>query len=625
MLASGSGATTPGSSFGPAVIRGVQMPVQPPIPRRRKQRFSRSRTGCLTCRQRRVRCDEAHPVCEKCASLDRVCVWADGIVAASPAPGSLWMTEASLCDETGSGSDGGTDEALAGVDGSASPRSTSRPPAKKPRAMTGSSSRGQTAIALTRRSSASTRARAASLLPLVQAVSAPTSLTMGTSAIALRRARAQPQLPTFSFALPSVTPSTTMEPFMQAFPSPSARRLFHHYLTSTSTIVIAMGQRDDWSQNPFLAVSLPLISLNTESPARAALRLSLLSAAAAHIHHLRLSGPGAGAVAAAELAHDDMLAETRRAKRQATGKMLLSLSKEGDAELDAVLAACVIIMTRDVLSADAGWRDNLDFAIGLIHKRGGPAAMLARDPANYTRRFILEQLTTHDVFGSFTTGQEPNLLGAWAPWWFECEQASTTSAQWESCERQFGVSRGMIDVVARCRIVCWKKTRLGPDYAGDAELEAVADLLDQEAWGLIDELRIWAISQQDSPRKARIQFGDHIYRHAMTIYLLGDVLRVAAAEPSIQAAVHCVLELCSEISTEPVMLVWPLMIAGAAAAGADRDWARQLFDAFGSQYCYDLPMARRVLEEQWKRIDAGRGPEAWDVLMKEMGCNVLLI
>ena len=40
--------------------------------RKRKKKYSRSRLGCLTCRSRKVRCDETRPVCEKCSDLERV-------------------------------------------------------------------------------------------------------------------------------------------------------------------------------------------------------------------------------------------------------------------------------------------------------------------------------------------------------------------------------------------------------------------------------------------------------------------------------------------------------------------------------------------------------------------------
>lgn len=35
----------------------------------------RTKSGCLTCRQRRKKCDEAHPACVRCISAQRDCVW----------------------------------------------------------------------------------------------------------------------------------------------------------------------------------------------------------------------------------------------------------------------------------------------------------------------------------------------------------------------------------------------------------------------------------------------------------------------------------------------------------------------------------------------------------------------
>ncbi|KAE9965607.1 hypothetical protein EG328_009515 [Venturia inaequalis] len=38
-------------------------------------KFRRTRSGCFTCRNRRVKCDEAHPVCERCRKGGRECVY----------------------------------------------------------------------------------------------------------------------------------------------------------------------------------------------------------------------------------------------------------------------------------------------------------------------------------------------------------------------------------------------------------------------------------------------------------------------------------------------------------------------------------------------------------------------
>ncbi|EST09637.1 Protein of unknown function DUF3468 [Kalmanozyma brasiliensis GHG001] len=47
------------------------------IPNRVKRYHERSLAGCLTCRKRRVKCDEERPTCRRCACGDRECVYAD--------------------------------------------------------------------------------------------------------------------------------------------------------------------------------------------------------------------------------------------------------------------------------------------------------------------------------------------------------------------------------------------------------------------------------------------------------------------------------------------------------------------------------------------------------------------
>lgn len=90
----------------------------------------------------------------------------------------------------------------------------------------------------------------------------------------------------------------------------------------------------------------------------------------------------------------------------------------------------------------------MEFVLKLAHKKGGPQAMLkdAGGTNNFTRRYLLENLATHDVFseslyqnyltlGCFTTGKEPALLGNYDCWWFESVETSQTRWEWESVER----------------------------------------------------------------------------------------------------------------------------------------------------------------------------------------------
>jgi len=396
------------------------------------------------------------------------------------------------------------------------------------------------------------------------------------------------------------------DPLAVAFPSPSSRRLFHHFVSLTSSIVVAMSAAsspNNKNRNPILNVALPLMVHDAESPARAAFRLGVLSLAAGHLHHQYLvHGTSANPDAT------NMLVETRRARRHADAQMLLSLTRQGDAELDLVLATCMMLKTRDVVLADKGWKKNLDFALRLILQRGGAVALLNADPHNFSRRFVIEQLATSDVFSTFTTGDEPTLLGHDAPWWLENRHSATTEWQWDAYEHQFGLSRGMAEMVAKCRVIAYRKDRVleavavavggvgtpGSDISNleiDPEVAAIADAIDAEAWQLLDQLRIWSIAQQHVPQHTRVLLGDSAYRYAMVVMLLHEVLGVPASDERVQTAVKCVLELCAEISMEPVMLVWPLLIAGARAQSEDREWVTNLFDIFKKDHCTDLMTA----------------------------------
>ncbi|KAK7995285.1 hypothetical protein PG990_014058 [Apiospora arundinis] len=47
--------------------------------RHKKEIKRRTKTGCLTCRKRRIKCDEQHPVCKNCQKSKRDCMGYDPI------------------------------------------------------------------------------------------------------------------------------------------------------------------------------------------------------------------------------------------------------------------------------------------------------------------------------------------------------------------------------------------------------------------------------------------------------------------------------------------------------------------------------------------------------------------
>ncbi|WEW60726.1 hypothetical protein PRK78_006213 [Emydomyces testavorans] len=56
---------------------------------RKKDVKRRTKTGCLTCRKRRIKCDERHPVCRNCEKSKRECLGYDPVFRSQPGPSAL--------------------------------------------------------------------------------------------------------------------------------------------------------------------------------------------------------------------------------------------------------------------------------------------------------------------------------------------------------------------------------------------------------------------------------------------------------------------------------------------------------------------------------------------------------
>lgn len=213
--------------------------------------------------------------------------------------------------------------------------------------------------------------------------------------------------------------------------------------------------------------------------------------------------------------------------------------------------------------------------------------------------------------GSFISGKMPSLLSNFDDWWFESVETSAGRWEWESVERTFGISRAMVELVARITSLDARKRRIGLSLRSyPEEMEDVVDLFRQDSETLLLELEIWGSSLSALPQNARVtvrcsrpddgpplittlQCGDYIHKYMSIIFISADILEDPPATPRVQSAIDCVLELVSEASAMrmSVMLVWPLLIAGAFCLSEKRDKVRELFEAFRYDYCEDLEAA----------------------------------
>ncbi|KAI0081253.1 hypothetical protein K474DRAFT_1656742 [Panus rudis PR-1116 ss-1] len=57
----------------------IVQPPRPDAPQRKRPKYTRSKTGCLTCRAKKIKCDETKPKCVRCIHGQRECTWPEGV------------------------------------------------------------------------------------------------------------------------------------------------------------------------------------------------------------------------------------------------------------------------------------------------------------------------------------------------------------------------------------------------------------------------------------------------------------------------------------------------------------------------------------------------------------------
>jgi hypothetical protein len=415
----------------------------------------------------------------------------------------------------------------------------------------------------------------------------------------------------------------TFTALTEAFSSPISLQLFQYFYQVASQNLVTMGKS---GVNPILTLCTPSRLLDVSCAAAAALRMSILSVSLAHFsNQLRIS----------YLFSDEEKASYQASIRGLGDKLktailanIVLVEEDAKDQFDTVLATCVLTMVRDVISADVSWHDNFDYAIRLVTKRGGPQAVLNEDTSNITRRFLLENLAAHDVFSCFITRKEPALMDRFDPWWYSCVESSSAAWEWESVERTFGVSRGMLEFLSRVVTLDAQKCRLGINFRQPTEtLQKVEDFMQRQAEGLLMELDVWCNGLNSSAQHVRVKCGDYIYKYSANVYILASILDQPCSSTRIVKSIDYVLELCSEATAlrQVVMLIWPLLICSSFCQSTKRAKILELVSAFEIDYCEDLQVAREVMLAQWQGMDQGLGRRSFNDIMKSIDKCVLLI
>ncbi|KAF8904488.1 hypothetical protein CPB84DRAFT_1773201 [Gymnopilus junonius] len=69
----------PSSTPTPSPVHIVPPSSRPDMTQRKRPKYTRSKTGCLTCRVKKIKCDETKPNCMRCTHGSRDCTWPDGV------------------------------------------------------------------------------------------------------------------------------------------------------------------------------------------------------------------------------------------------------------------------------------------------------------------------------------------------------------------------------------------------------------------------------------------------------------------------------------------------------------------------------------------------------------------
>ncbi|KZT70983.1 hypothetical protein DAEQUDRAFT_724736 [Daedalea quercina L-15889] len=642
---------------GPGHMHIVAPPArQDPTTQRKRPKYTRSKTGCLTCRAKKIKCDESKPNCLRCTHGQRECTWPEGVPARKkPAPKREPIGETGLeTRPSTAGSSGVSESSTPSTRGVTPPlkrepadvglpvlvsRRHSEPSIQLPTMPHDMTAMRRQSVAIPSGSTHVYPANPAShtqILPAIPEVSTSYSASQyhntyhnnpqqyahsSASLVLPRLGSQQSHLHSMRSVVPPQSAThwsppllTEPDPLGPYFTSPQERNLIHHYLQNAMSFIMAVPS----NKNPVAKANIDLILGRTRGADTGveALRMAILGTAAVHQSFLCSRGLVQGG------ADDAMqLALMYRAK----SNRLLSLacrSAEG-ATGDAALGAAVAICLVDIFSSGRDWFEPLDRAKKLVHSRGGPAVLLARSPRVPLSRLLLEIVAIYELFGCLVMAEVPTLL---APnvcnWWLERTSSADTQSH---VEEGFGLSREFVPELAR--VVAFVARAVNMHSLGEESKDDVlpdADIAN-EARALYRSLGDWSPPRGVAP--PRVGAGDRIYQNAAQILLLREILRAPPDDEVVQQHADMILTLCLSCgqSNMSVDLNWPVIIAGSQMFGSDRARVLAVFESFRKQCCYEIETAEYAVMQVWKRLDDKLPRADWRSVMEDNDLKHLIL
>ncbi|GJE92212.1 fungal-specific transcription factor domain-containing protein [Phanerochaete sordida] len=665
----------------PSNVRSAPSPYdRDPEPIQRKRgKFTRSKTGCLTCRTKKVKCDEEKPDCKRCRDTQRKCTWPEIVPTRKRPPRKdSRQSESPLEVRPSTAGSSGLSEV------STPPPRTHSPPKASvmtshslPHMSSLSHSQSVPQPSLTHRhtsssSMSSSHQRQQMMMgptttlpyplqphvhaPMVSGIASIPSHQSAHSAHSSYPYRYPPTQPHYvqqqqyppMHGLSRVTthhneygpvkledpgdspvkfedhgddwhPShyaQHVDPIQPFFPTMQERDLIRHYCHHSLRFMMAVP-----SENPVLAANLQIVLSRAPGLDLAidSLRKALLGTAATHRSFLA-SRTGDAAAA------DDSRRLANAYRAQAVRLLNKACISADGVQSDATIAAVAAVAQLDILAGGHDWAASLDLALTVINTRGGPAVLLARSarpqPGTISgvsrARLFLELVAMYDLFGCLGTGRKPTLLHPDAHGWWT--QAANNDDGHSHIDKCFGISRTLVPLLSRAVSLAADVLAEPPDaLARSADARLMHD-----ARALLDALEHWA---EPAPARARITAGNCIYRAAAQIMILRDVFGVPPADAAVQRLVDVVLSLAANCGAQgmSIDLNWPVIIAGSQTFGADRGRVHDIFSSFREQCCFELQTSAYIILQVWKRLDSNLPGADWRSVIKDEGIDVLIV
>ncbi|KZV82591.1 hypothetical protein EXIGLDRAFT_843555 [Exidia glandulosa HHB12029] len=646
---------------------------------RKRAKYSRSKTGCLTCRGKKVKCDESKPVCSRCAHGQRECVWPEGVSTTtrkrsspryppfeghSVGPSSLSSSSVPPSPREISPSNhfSGHGLSLHLSIPDVKPYSTlydTREPHRSP--LSTPLPRSEAYFSPSPASATSPRLAyplsdvgysphhhvpTPSLLSTLESPFVPATVQSVRSGSLDNSLEASPEdthFPERTFSAHSSqtsghSPETSwnghiVRPSPERFYiHPRERPLMQHFAAVSSSVLVASPPVD--GTNPILALHMPLLSTNYAAASAAeAHKLALLSLASMHnafLHNLSQLTSNASHAA---------LAEAEDLRGRADKHLAAAMASANDALNDSTLAAAVTLVLTDILAGGhKDWDEHLAMAKNIIASRGGPALLAAGTlfsvPDESTGnsvvlcpgRVLLDYVVVFEVFGSLIAGEEPSLLtGINDAWWFPRDVVSTFHER--SIETIFGFSRSLVPLIAKV-FTHLLRASVSPESVTESMPPPTASddayRLWETAQGLIGDVMGWLPASQVSRRVAN---GNRAHQLALQILIMCEVFHVPHTDGRIQNWVGEAIASVQDciMSKSGGGLLWPTLVVACSALPHVRQTLVEILDEFRSYCGFQVGRAEELITEVWNRLDCNHPRPHWRHVLEEFGFKVLLL